>query len=147
MRRTIMGLAAILAVAIATPALANENSNNPSVSGFRVEGHGGWERVSIDTIGGKSGANYGVGLGYDFAITDSFFIGIDGSADESSTKACASGGGRTACLKTGPDLAAGAILIDRLFFSWLSWAYLLPCIALFLPPSANWYRSPDNAAT
>lgn len=98
MRKIIFTLAAIL---VSSPALAD---------GFRADIHGGWDRVNV--LGaGKSGVEYGLGLGYDFDVAENFFIGLDGNIDESSTKACVDNlivlGDRT-CAKTGIDLSGGA---------------------------------------
>jgi outer membrane immunogenic protein len=108
MRTMLTALAALATAAFVTPAFAQDGS--APISGFRIEAHGGWDRVNVEDIGGKSGFTYGAGAGYDFGITDNFFIGVDGSIDESSTRVCISDvvvPGDLTCAKTGLDLSAG----------------------------------------
>jgi hypothetical protein len=68
MRIALVSLAAVVAVAAATPALANE---------ARVEARGGviWD-------GSNSEATLGVAAGYDYDLGENAFIGIQGSADK-----------------------------------------------------------------
>jgi outer membrane immunogenic protein len=79
-------------VATASPAVAG---------GFRAEVHGGWDRIKNDILGSReSGVSYGVSLGYDFDITENFFMGIEGGVDDSTTKECF----LDTCLKAGLDV-------------------------------------------
>ncbi|MEN3953470.1 porin family protein [Iodidimonas sp. SYSU 1G8] len=107
MRKSIMGLAVVTVAVAATPSLA-QDAGAARTDGFRIEAHGGWDRVSVPQLGGKSGVAYGVGLGYDFALSNNFFMGVEGNIDDSSTKACVNSifivGDRT-CAKTGLDLS------------------------------------------
>ena len=76
--------------------------------GFRAEIHTGWDHVSSDGQG-ESGIMYGIGLGYDFAVAEKLEVGIDLSADLSSTDECVAGAvvaNDLACLDARRDLAA-----------------------------------------
>lgn len=103
MRKLLFTLATLIAAA-STPAFAD---------GFRAEIHGGWDRVTIDGVGGQSGAAYGLGLGYDVNLGERFFAGLDGNVDENTTKECADdvlvAGDRT-CVKAGVDWSVGGRL-------------------------------------
>lgn len=68
MRIALVSLAAVAAVAAATPALANE---------ARVEA-----RTGIVWDGSDSEAVAGVAVGYDYDLGSKFFVGIEGSADK-----------------------------------------------------------------
>jgi outer membrane immunogenic protein len=102
MHKVFSALIALAAVAVTTPALAQDNQAGPAIDGFRAEIHGGWDRVDTG-LGGQSGFTYGLGLGYDFAVTDSFFIGVEGNVDDTTTKECFGG----ICAKAGLDLSTG----------------------------------------
>lgn len=99
---------AVLAAA-ATPAAAE---------GFRAEVHGGWDHVRADGPGANnndsdSGIVYGIGAGYDFAISPKVELGIDLSADLSTMEECESSvvlPNDRACLDAGRDLAAAVRL-------------------------------------
>lgn len=97
-----LAAAAIAAIFAAAPAIAFDGVT------YRVEAHGGWERV---TVGGGSdkGAFYGVGIGIDVPVTSTMFIGFEGNADLSSTKDCVSDTfyfGDRYCVKAKRDLSA-----------------------------------------
>ncbi|KPH60447.1 outer membrane protein [Novosphingobium aerophilum] len=68
MRIALVSLAAVAAVAAATPALANE---------ARVEA-----RTGVIWDGSDSEAVAGVAVGYDYDLGDKFFVGVEGSADK-----------------------------------------------------------------
>jgi outer membrane immunogenic protein len=99
---------AVLA-ATATPACAE---------GFRAEIHGGWDHVRADGPGinnndSDSGIVYGIGAGYDFAISPKVELGVDLSADLSTMEECESSvvvANDRACLDAGRDLAAAVRL-------------------------------------
>jgi outer membrane immunogenic protein len=99
---------AVLAAA-ATPAAAE---------GFRAEVHGGWDHVRADGPGinnndSDSGIVYGIGAGYDFAISPKVELGVDLSADLSTMEECESSvivPNDRACLDAGRDLAAAVRL-------------------------------------
>lgn len=101
MRAYLVGLTAIAAVtAVASPC---------SAQGFRAEVHGGWDRVNADEVD-DSGIVYGLGLGYDFAVGEKAFVGLDFSLDDSTQKECATGAilaGDELCVRAGRDIAAG----------------------------------------
>ena len=92
--------AAVAAVLVSTPALAQTAPIAPS--GPRVEAVVGYDRVKA--LGEKDGGVlFGVGAGYDYAVSNSVSIGADVEATGSSQKE--SGGG--AEVKAGRDLYAG----------------------------------------
>lgn len=101
MRAYLVGLtAAVAMMAVASPCSAQE---------LRAEIHGGWDRVDADQIE-DSGIVYGLGLGYDHALGDRAFVGVDFSLDDSSQKECAGGAvlsGDELCVRAGRDIAAG----------------------------------------
>lgn len=76
--------AALLAAAVATPALAQERA---PFTGPHVEVTGGWDRLTgQDGNGGhKDGFMYGVGAGYDAQI-GGVILGIEGEASDSTNK-------------------------------------------------------------
>src|SRR5687768_12570506 len=83
-----------------------------SAEGFRAEIHGGWDHARADDAGnndGESGIVYGIGAGYDFAISPKVELGLDLSADLSTVDECETGvvvPGDRACIDAGRDLAA-----------------------------------------
>ncbi|MGC6329912.1 outer membrane protein [Rhizorhabdus sp. FW153] len=95
-------LAAVAAGLIAAPAVAADDAVT-----FRVEAHGGWDRV---TVGGSDddGLLYGIGLGVDVPIGSMAFIGFEADADLSSTKQCDQFLGGGFCQEAKRDLAAVA---------------------------------------
>ena len=69
MRRVVLSLAALAAsAAVASPAFANE---------ARVEARGG-----VYWSPGTTQATAGVAAGYDFDLSDTLFVGVEGSADK-----------------------------------------------------------------
>jgi outer membrane immunogenic protein len=101
MRAYILALTSFIALtAAAAPAAAQ---------GFRAELHAGWDRVQGDNQE-DDGVVYGIGLGYDFAVTPKAFVGVDLSIDDSSVKDCEASAillNDELCLRAGRDLAAG----------------------------------------
>lgn len=89
MRYALIGAAA--ALAFAAPAFSQ---------GLHADVHAGWDRVSAGGLS-DSGIGYGIGLGYDMPIGPAF-VGIEGTADDSSAKKCIVGG----CVKASRDLGA-----------------------------------------
>lgn len=96
-------LAALVAATVAAPACAGS---------FHADVHGGWDRVSVAGFN-DDGVAYGVSAGYDFAIGSKAFLGLEASADDSSTQECETDvlviGDRT-CLSAGRDLSVVARL-------------------------------------
>jgi len=97
--------AAVAAVTIATPALAQDN---PNLGGFHVDGLVGWDHPSIS---GESadGVGYGVGLGYDFRAGNAIF-GIEAEAMDSSADERVAGAviaGDELRVRAGRDLYVG----------------------------------------
>ncbi|SFS05021.1 porin family protein [Sphingomonas jatrophae] len=91
----------------ATPAFAQDRA---PFTGPRVEVVAGGDRVQ----GGgdhDDGILYGVGAGYDFALSNTIRAGIEIEATDSTQKECVSGAiraGDRLCAKAGRDLYAGA---------------------------------------
>jgi outer membrane immunogenic protein len=100
MKKVLIALAATAAtVAIASPVCAE---------GFRAEIHTG-----IDSVGSngdhETGIMYGVGLGYDIAVSPKLELGLDLSADLASTEGCETSAivaNDRACFDARRDLAA-----------------------------------------
>lgn len=92
----------------ATPAFAEIQS------GARAEALIGYDNVSVDLSdlgfedGDKGGFAYGVGLGYDFAVSEKAAIGIDVEYSDSSTKVEVEVAPEFARVSTGRDLYVGA---------------------------------------
>jgi outer membrane immunogenic protein len=101
MRAYILALTSFVALtAAAAPAAAQ---------GFRAELHAGWDRVQGDGQE-DDGVVYGIGLGYDLAVSPTAFVGVDLSLDDSNMKECETSAilaNDEACLRAGRDLAAG----------------------------------------
>lgn len=92
---------AFAATAIAAPAMA------APISGARVEGVVGYDHVNIDFDGddeGTGGVLYGLGVGYDFAVSPTFSLGIDAEATDSTADV---GDEETGKVSTGRDLYVG----------------------------------------
>lgn len=95
-------------------------------TGPRIEAHVGWEQVGAEgkyddgvdvyTVGGdKSGVAYGVGVGYDVAITPGMIAGVEANFDLSDTKKCGEVYGLDrACLKAKRDIELSARLGQKL---------------------------------
>ncbi|MDB5712636.1 MAG: porin family protein [Sphingomonadales bacterium] len=103
--------AALLASALATPALAQERA---PFTGPHVEVTGGWDRLTgQDGNGGhKDGFLYGVGAGYD-AQVGGVILGIEGEATDSTNKLRGNSvfvAGDSDRIKAGRDLYIGARL-------------------------------------
>lgn len=68
--------------------------------------------TGLDSISAQGesdqGVSYGVSAGYDIALSNGTFVGIQGTVADSTTKECVSAGTERACLKTGRDLAVVA---------------------------------------
>ena len=104
MKKVLIALAATTAaLAIATPAAAE---------GFRAEIHTGADIVSADDDS-ETGIMYGIGVGYDIAVSPKMEIGLDLSADLASTEGCETSAIVTndrACFDARRDLAAAVRL-------------------------------------
>ncbi|HEX8578510.1 MAG TPA: porin family protein [Allosphingosinicella sp.] len=100
MKKVLIALAATTAAfAIAAPACAE---------GFRAEIHTGLDVVDADSDS-ENGIMYGVGIGYDIAVSPKWEVGIDLSADLASTEGCEKSvivTNDTACVDAKRDLAA-----------------------------------------
>ena len=73
-------IAALAAGTLATPAFAQDQGN---LSGFRIEGVGGYDRPSVQDES-ADGVTYGVGVGYDFQSGNAVF-GLEAEATDSSS--------------------------------------------------------------
>jgi outer membrane immunogenic protein len=97
----VAAVASVAALLAAAPACAE---------GFRAEIHGGWDHLAIPGDNDEDGVLYGIGLGYDHALSSKAFIGIDFSLDESTAEDCRTGGivpGDQLCVDAGRDIAIG----------------------------------------
>lgn len=92
--------AALAATTFATPALAN------NVSGPRVEAVLGWDNVSVIDES-RGGFLYGIGAGYDFAVSSKSSLGIDVEYTDSTTDIEFTDGADSAKVSTGRDLYVG----------------------------------------
>jgi outer membrane immunogenic protein len=98
--------------ALASVAVLAAAAAPASAEGFRAEIHGGWDHARAGGDG-DSGIVYGIGAGYDFAISPKVELGLDLSADLSTMEECEAGvvvPGDRACLDAGRDLAAAVRL-------------------------------------
>jgi outer membrane immunogenic protein len=97
-----------IALALATAAATVAAASPACAEGFRAEIHTGLDIVSADDDS-ESGIMYGVGLGYDIAVSDRMEVGLDLSADLASTEGCERSAilaNDRACLDAKRDLAA-----------------------------------------
>lgn len=106
MKNTI-SLAALLAGAAATPAMAQETA---APGNFHITGVVGYDAPNGD-VDDASGIVYGVSAGYDFNIGRNLVIGPEVELTSSSTDDCATGinrAGDQLCIEAGRDIYAGA---------------------------------------
>ena len=100
MKKILIALTATAATLVAaSPACAE---------GFRAEVHTGADIVSADDDS-ETGIIYGIGLGYDIAVSPKLDVGIDLSADLASTEGCETSvivANDRACVDAKRDLAA-----------------------------------------
>ena len=75
-------VAAVAAIALATPALAQDEA---TFTGFRVEGLIGYDVVSNPAVNDQDGLLYGVGVGYDFNAGP-VVLGVEADITDSTTK-------------------------------------------------------------
>lgn len=93
-------IASALILATAVPAAAAD------FVGPRAEVRTGWDHVSVKGAGSDDGILYGLGLGYDFAVSEDLIAGIEAGVDFSTTKECAPlFGNDELCAKQGRDLS------------------------------------------
>lgn len=93
--------AAAAALASASPAFAQAAPASIAPSGFRVEALVGYDRVGIAGYH-DDGVLFGIGAGYDAAVSQNISLGIDAEASDSTTKEYGVSAGR--------DLYAGVRL-------------------------------------
>ena len=97
--------AALLAGAVATPALAQDN---PNLGGFHVDGIVGWDRSNIQNEH-ANGVTYGVGAGYDVRSGNAIF-GVEAEATDSTADRSVTGAviaGDSLRVRAGRDLYVG----------------------------------------
>lgn len=108
MKKFITLAIAATATLSATPAFADVQT------GFRAEGMVGYDEVSLDLtdfeLGNPSegGFAYGLGVGYDFAVSPKAALGVDLEFADSSTNVEYDDGSLIARVSTGRDLYVGA---------------------------------------
>ncbi|MGT2515071.1 outer membrane beta-barrel protein [Sphingomonas panni] len=99
-------VAAIAALTVATPALAQDKPFDPygtgdevtyrdAMTGFRVEVQGGYDRLEVNSVEGDTkyydgadGVRYGGEIGYDFAIGSRVLLGAYAGYAGTTTKRC-----------------------------------------------------------
>jgi outer membrane immunogenic protein len=96
--------ASTVALAFASPAFAQDAAaagaaTAAAPAGFRVEALLGYDRSGLEGSH-SNGVLYGVGAGFDFAVSDSVSLGVDAEASDSTAKKYG--------VKAGRDLYAGA---------------------------------------
>ena len=80
---------------------------SPAFAELYAEVHAGLDRPQVDG-GHKNGVAYGVALGYDIPLDNSWFVGLAVSADGANTRQCIDDllhGGDRACAKANRDLS------------------------------------------
>ena len=108
----LLATAAVAAIALtATPAVAQ---TAPAPVGPRIEGLVGYDALRVDLedfgVDDKLKDNdlfYGIGAGYDFAVSPTLSAGVDVEYTESNNKADFDDGEENAEISTGRDLYAG----------------------------------------
>ena len=98
-RLTILAASAA-ALAFASPALAQDAAPAAAAApaGFRLEALLGYDRSGIDGVR-ANGVLYGVGAGFDFAVSNGVSLGVDAEASDSTAKKYG--------VRAGRDLYAG----------------------------------------
>lgn len=98
---------AIFLIGVAALSLAGTSAQAQDASGFRIEGRLGWEQAGAEAVlpnpeddeaetgdeffignDDDNGAAFGVEVGYDFQIGDSFVVGAYGGVDFSDSNIC-----------------------------------------------------------
>lgn len=99
MIRMIYCTAAAAALAFASPAMAQGNLAPAAPAGFRIEAIVGYDHGGVDGFH-MNGILFGVGAGYDFAVSNSISLGVDAEVSDSTADNDGVSAGR--------DLYAGA---------------------------------------
>ena len=115
-------LAAVAAGVFATPAAAQD------FPGLRIEGYAGYDDVTADLSyedsdfpednfsidGSTDDLMYGVAIGYDYPISDGFYLGVEATVDFSDNSRCEEAfGDDEACFKLKRNFGVGARLGAR----------------------------------
>jgi outer membrane immunogenic protein len=106
---------ALIGLAGAAPAYAQNVGTTSPFGGARIEGRVGWDRPvasieadDIEANQGKSGVVYGGEIGFDVP-QDTIILGVYAGLEGSSTKSCFEFYGRDeACVRAGRNITAGA---------------------------------------
>ena len=85
MNRMTLCAAAVAAIAFASPAMAQDAATATAPAGFRAEALVGWDHPGADGFH-ADGVLFGVGAGYDVAVTDTVSLGVDVEASDSTAK-------------------------------------------------------------
>lgn len=110
--RKIVLVAALLAGAMASPAMAQEE---PARGGLHIGAIVGYDAVEGD-VDGSQGATYGVTAGYDFQLGSNLYIGPEVELSSSSVDECEGGinrAGDLLCLEAGRDIYVGGRIGTR----------------------------------
>lgn len=105
MNKILFAAAASAAVLATTPAVAQSAPAGVRVEGlFGIEGVLGYDKVEgLHDDDGDGGVLYGVGVGYDLALTKNISLGVDAEATDSTQEE----EGDDTSIKAGRDLYAG----------------------------------------
>lgn len=117
MRFRLLVSAALAVGSVASPVFAE------GFTGARIEAHAGYDHVSAklkyedtafpdDNVTAKESTNgilYGIGVGYDFPVGDSWILGVEANFDMADNDRCEEVfGNDAACFKVKRDLSVGA---------------------------------------
>jgi outer membrane immunogenic protein len=109
MRRLIVLASIAASTLVAAPALAQDQ--NPSFTGFHIEGVAGWDHPRVPG-NHADGVLYGGGVGYDYQ-TGRAVLGIEGELTDSTAKRCVGSfavAGDNLCVRAGRDFYVGGRL-------------------------------------
>ena len=112
-------VALLSGLAAATPAFAQDTgapaTGNAPMTGLRVEGIAGWDRINTNP-GHGDGVAYGGVVGYDIGLGSNAIIGVEGEVDGSTMRDCDNGvfaAGDRLCSRAGRDLYVGGRIGTR----------------------------------
>jgi outer membrane immunogenic protein len=119
----------LIATVVAAAAVFSAPAFAEGFTGPRVEAYAGYDHISgklkyedtafpSDNFTAKKstdGAIYGVGIGYDMPVGDSWIVGVEGTFDLASNKRCSEVvGGDALCFKAKRNFSAGARIGTKL---------------------------------
>jgi outer membrane immunogenic protein len=117
MRLRLLFAASVAPIVVASPAFAE------GFTGPRIEAHAGYDHVTaklkyedtafpddnVTAKGSTNGILYGVGIGYDYPVGDSWILGVEANFDLANNDRCEEVfGDDAACFKVKRDLSVGA---------------------------------------